>query len=47
MNTKSITYYNAHHWLRTANEGPLRIQYKCLIPIYLFPEMNLLFPNQN
>jgi hypothetical protein len=22
-----------------ANEGPVRIQYKCLIPIYVFPEM--------
>jgi hypothetical protein len=25
----------------TANEGPVRIQYKCLIPIYVFPEMKL------
>jgi hypothetical protein len=25
----------------TANEGPLRIQYKCLVPIYVFPEMKL------
>ena len=31
----------------TANEGPVRIQYKCLIPIYVFPEMKLLFPKQN
>ncbi len=31
----------------TANEGPVRIQYKCLVPIYVFPEMNLLFPKQN
>jgi hypothetical protein len=34
----------------TANEGPVRIQYKCLVPIYLFPEMKLcsfLFPKQN
>ncbi len=23
----------------TANEGPVRIQYKCLVPIYVFPEM--------
>jgi hypothetical protein len=28
----------------TANEGPVRIQYKCLLPIYVFPEMKLLFP---
>ncbi len=33
--------------LRTANEGPVRIQYKCLIPAYVFPEMKLLFPRQN
>ncbi len=33
--------------LYTANEGPLRIQYKCLIPIYVFPEMKLLFPKHN
>ncbi len=25
----------------TANEGPVRIQYKCLVPIYEFPEMKL------
>ncbi len=23
----------------TANEGPVRVQYKCLVPIYVFPEM--------
>jgi hypothetical protein len=31
----------------TANEGPVRIQYKCLVHIYIFPEMKLLFPKQN
>ncbi len=31
----------------TANEGPMRIQYKYLVPIYVFPEMKLLFPKQN
>ncbi len=31
----------------TANEGPGRIQYKCLVPIYVLPEMKLLFPKQN
>jgi hypothetical protein len=31
----------------TANEGPVRIQYKCLDPIYIFPEIKLLFPKQN
>jgi hypothetical protein len=25
----------------TANEGPVRIQYKCQVPIYVFPEMKL------
>jgi hypothetical protein len=36
-------------WLQmyTANEGLVRIQYKCLVPIYVFPEMKLLFPKQN
>ncbi len=37
-------------FLHTANEGPMRIQYKCLVPIYVFPEMKLrglLFPKQN
>jgi hypothetical protein len=27
------------HDLPTAHEGPVRIQYKCLVPIYVFPEM--------
>jgi hypothetical protein len=27
--------------LYTANEGPVRIQYKCLVPIYVFPEIKL------
>ncbi len=31
----------------TANEGPMRIQYKCLVPVYVFPEMKLLFPKHN
>ncbi len=31
----------------TANEGPVRIQYKCLVPICIFPDMKLLFPKQN
>jgi hypothetical protein len=25
----------------TVNEGPVRIQYKCLVLIYVFPEMKL------
>ncbi len=28
----------------TANEGQVRIQYKCLVPIYVFPEMKLCMP---
>jgi hypothetical protein len=35
--------YNEH----TANEGPVRIQYKCLVPIDMFPKVKLLFPKQN
>jgi hypothetical protein len=27
----------------TANEGPVRIQYKCLVYFHVFPEMKLLF----
>ncbi len=27
--------------VRTANEGPVRIQYKCLVMIYVLPEMKL------
>ncbi len=42
---------NLNHYmlltLDTANEGPVRIQYKWLVPIYVFPEMKLLFPKQN
>jgi hypothetical protein len=30
----------------TANEGPVRIQYKGLVPIYVFPEIKLLFLKQ-
>ncbi len=31
----------------TANEGPVRIQYKYMVPIYVFPEMKLLFTKHN
>jgi hypothetical protein len=31
----------------TTNEGPMRIQCKCLVPIYVFPDMKLLFPKHN
>ncbi len=33
--------------VRTANVGPVRVQYKCLVPIYVVPETKLLFPKQN
>ncbi len=32
--------------LHTANEGPVRIQYNCLVPIYIFPEMKCYFQNR-
>ncbi len=35
------------HGIHTANEGPVRIQCKCLVHIYVFPEMKLLFPKHN
>jgi hypothetical protein len=38
---------SARRPVHTTNEGPLRIQYNCLVPIYVFPEMKLLFPKQN
>jgi hypothetical protein len=32
----------AINWIiHTENEGPVRIQYKCLVPTYVFPEMKL------
>jgi hypothetical protein len=31
----------------TANEWPVRIQYKCLVPNYVLPEIKLLFLKQN
>jgi len=34
-------------YIRTANEESVRIQYKCLVPIYIFPKMKLLFTIQN
>ncbi len=40
-----INHYD--HLLHTANEGPVKIQYIYLVPIYVFPEIKLLFPKQN
>ncbi len=31
----------------TENEGPARIQYKCLVSVYVLPEMKRLFPKHN
>ncbi len=45
-----IVHWGGLSWLSptcTANEGPVRIQYKWLVLIYVFPEMKLLFPKQN
>ncbi len=38
---------NPHASICTANEGPVRIQYTCLVPIYVFLEIKLLSPKQN
>jgi hypothetical protein len=43
----SLNFKDQFQRLYTTNEGPVRIQYICLVPIYVFPEMNLLFPKQN
>jgi hypothetical protein len=45
--TPSTTSATAGTITTTANKGPMRIQYKCLVPIYVFPEMRLFFPKQN
>ncbi len=37
---REVQYY-------TANEGPVRIQYKWLVTIYVFSEMKLILPKQN
>ncbi len=39
-------YESLDRYNRTATGGPVRIQYKCLVPIYVFPEMKLLFQNR-
>ncbi len=43
-----LTQINQYkHQAYVANEGPVRIQCKCLVPIYVFPEMKRLLPKQN
>ncbi len=44
---KQLFKHNVLSLSCTANEGPVRIKYKCLVSIYGFPEMNLLFLKQN
>ncbi len=34
-------------YIHTANEWPVIIKFKCSVHFYVFPEMKLLFPNQN
>ncbi len=43
FHTKNSWNYSNH----TANDGPVTIQFKRLVPIYIFPEIRLLFPKQN
>jgi hypothetical protein len=42
MKFYAILNYGNH----TAKEGMVRIQYKCLVPIYVFLEIKLSFPKQ-
>ncbi len=44
VNSSLINMNEAHC---TEKKGPVRIQYKCLVPVYIFSEMKLLFPKQN
>ncbi len=39
--------YTNNPTLQMKGKGPVRIQYNWLVPIYVFPEMKLLFPKQN
>jgi hypothetical protein len=39
--------WTARSSFHTANDGLVRIQYKCLVSIYVFPEMKLLFPKHS
>jgi hypothetical protein len=41
MNPTSSSVYFAVYVFCTANEGPVRIQYKYLVPLYVFPEIKL------
>ena len=45
MNEQTVEYEPCINWLiyvdHTADEGPVRIQYKCLVLIYVFLAMKL------
>jgi hypothetical protein len=45
--TRLLSVNHCTIFIHTAKEGPERIKYKCLVPIYVFPEIKLLFPKQN
>ncbi len=40
VHTISLKFRPSYH---TSNEGPVRIQYKCMVPIYVFPQMKLVY----
>ncbi len=44
--TNAVVYIPASDQATLQRKGQ-RIQYKCLVPIYVFPQMKLLFPRQN
>jgi hypothetical protein len=37
----NVLHFHRHIKKYAANEGLVRIQYECLVPIYVFPEMKL------
>jgi hypothetical protein len=47
MNKIYLDKVDMLYYSTPANEGPVIIQHKCLVPIYVFPEIKLLFPEQN
>jgi hypothetical protein len=47
VNPGTFLIKQKQHLSFTVNEGPVRFQYKCLVPIYVFPERKLLFPKQS
>ncbi len=47
MNNAASFYFQDFIERYTADEELVRIHYKCLVPIDVFPAMKLLFPKQN